>query len=512
MLPLRLSLQGFLSYREEQTIDFTGSSLWMLWGPNGVGKSAIFDAITFALYNTHRAVVGNSYNLADLMNHHSDKLIVVFDFLMSGEIYRIRRTCTRGRRTISSTREAFLLQGDDLANLEQMPATPIPNTDSETGFQQWIRQTIGLNYEAFASSVLLLQGKSERLLEANAEKRYATLAELIDLSYYQKLHTIAEKRCSEAKASANTLAKQLQGITPITDDTLALAQATADTKSEVLVKAQQRVEHLTALLEQAKQWEAGMAQLGVQKKKLQETLGILRRAEEIRNQFARLELLERIIPDLEQILSQRERLEQKEKEILPPEAIQPDAKTFVQRFGLREDEPLVRIRLLDDQLFKQYGLPLTDLCLPYTQLAQLHLQTERCIVTENKMVFLTLPHFSRTFAIFGEGFTVRSLCAIPWFASCPIFYWGDLDAQGFQILSLLRATFPHVLSLMMDEATLQAFSSFCVEGTPCTVQHLPYLTSEEQVLFQRLARENIRLEQERIDHAYALQYVRAYLE
>ena len=316
MLPLRLSLQGFLSYREEQTIDFTGSSLWMLWGPNGVGKSAIFDAITFALYNTHRAVVGSSYNLADLMNHHSDKLIVVFDFLMSGEIYRIRRTCTRGRRTISPTREAFLLQGDDLANLEQMPATPIPNTDSETGFQKWIRQTIGLNYEAFASSVLLLQGKSERLLEANAEKRYTTLAELIDLSYYQKLHTIAEKRCSEAKASANTLAKQLQGITPITDDTLALAQATADTKSEVLVKAQQRVEHLTALLEQAKQWEAGMAQLGVQKKKLQETLGLLRRAGEIRNQFARLELLERIIPDLEQILSQRERLEQKEKEIL----------------------------------------------------------------------------------------------------------------------------------------------------------------------------------------------------
>ncbi len=198
--------------------------------------------------------------------------------------------------------------------------------------------------------------------------------------------------------------------------------------------------------------------------------------------------------------------------LLPPEAIQPDAKTFAQRFGLREDEPLVRIRLLDDQLFKQYGLPLTDLSLPYTQLAQLHLQTERCIVTENKMVFLTLPHFSRTFAIFGEGFTVRSLCAIPWFASCPIFYWGDLDAQGFQILSLLRATFPHVLSLMVDEATLQAFSSFCVEGTPCTVQHLPYLTSEEQVLFQRLARENIRLEQERIDHAYALQYLRAYLE
>jgi hypothetical protein len=198
--------------------------------------------------------------------------------------------------------------------------------------------------------------------------------------------------------------------------------------------------------------------------------------------------------------------------LLLPEAIQPDAKTFTQRFGLREDEPLVRVRLLDNQFSKCYGLPLTDLCLPRSQFAQLALQTERCIVTENKMVFLTLPAIPHTFAIFGEGFTVRHLSAIPWLANCPIFYWGDLDAHGFQILSLLRETFPHVISLMMDEATLQTFSAFCVAGTPCTAQQLPHLTPEEHALFQHLARENIRLEQEHIDHAYALQCLRVYLQ
>lgn len=198
--------------------------------------------------------------------------------------------------------------------------------------------------------------------------------------------------------------------------------------------------------------------------------------------------------------------------LLPSEAIQPDAKTFAQRFGLRDDESFMRVRFLDNQLFKSYGLPLTDLSLPHSQFAQLtSLQTERCIVTENKMVFLTLPSFSHAFAIFGEGFTVGSLSAIPWLAHCPIFYWGDLDAHGFQILSLLRATFPHVTSLMMDEATLQTFSDFCVKGTPCTIQQLPHLTLEEHVLFQHLARENKRLEQEHIDHAYALQHLSEYL-
>lgn len=60
---------------------------------------------------------------------------------------------------------------------------------------------------------------------------------------------------------------------------------------------------------------------------------------------------------------------------------------------------------------------------------------------------------------------------------------------------------------MMNEATLQTFVDFCVTGMPCSAQQLPYLTSEEHALFLRLAGENIRLEQERISHAYALEQI-----
>ena len=197
--------------------------------------------------------------------------------------------------------------------------------------------------------------------------------------------------------------------------------------------------------------------------------------------------------------------------LLPPEAVLSEAKTFTRRFGLREDESFVRVRFLDNQLTKYYGVPLADLAMSHSQFTQLHLQTERCIVTENKMVFLTLPAFPHTFAIFGEGFTVSHLTAIPWLTQCPIFYWGDLDAYGFQILSNLRAKFPHVISVMMDEKTLQTFSEFCVDGTPFIAQQPPHLTPDEQALFHHLARGNILLEQEHIEHAYALQCLRACL-
>jgi hypothetical protein len=194
--------------------------------------------------------------------------------------------------------------------------------------------------------------------------------------------------------------------------------------------------------------------------------------------------------------------------LLPPEAITPDASTFQQRFGLREEEPLAYVRFLDDQLRQRYGLPLNDLSAPCSQLARLNFSGQICIITENKMTFLTLPLLANTFAILGGGFKVGTLAAIPWLRDCPIIYWGDLDAQGFQILSQLRSIFPHVVSLMMDEATFAAFAEFSVVGTPCRVRQLPYLTAEEHALFLRLAEDDRRLEQERISHSYALKQIR----
>jgi hypothetical protein len=199
----------------------------------------------------------------------------------------------------------------------------------------------------------------------------------------------------------------------------------------------------------------------------------------------------------------RELLEQ----ILPAEATVAEAETFEQRFGLREKEPSVRVRLLDGQLDKCYRLPIDELSIPASQFATLDLlRGQRCIVTENEMTFLTLPPHRETFALFGGGFMVHNLARVPWLAECPIYYWGDLDTQGFQILSRLRSLYPHVTSIMMDWETFSTFADYCVENTPCSIQHLPHLTPEEHDLFAYLTEHNLRLEQERISHTYALRH------
>ena len=96
MIPHRIKMAGFLSYKDEQEVRFGGASVWMLAGTNGSGKSSIFDGVTYALFGHHR---GGSQNAAELINKESTSLSVEFDFTLDGQLYRIRRTLRRnGRR------------------------------------------------------------------------------------------------------------------------------------------------------------------------------------------------------------------------------------------------------------------------------------------------------------------------------------------------------------------------------------------------------------------------------
>ena len=86
----------------------------------------------------------------------------------------------------------------------------------------------------------------------------------------------------------------------------------------------------------------------------------------------------------------------------------------------------------------------------------------------------------------------------------PIYFWGDLDVQGFQILSLLRDVFPHAQSILMDDETLNAHTEFMVKGKHIPQDTLPNLTPAEHQVFTHLKETNQRLEQERIGYFYSL--------
>ena len=150
-------------------------------------------------------------------------------------------------------------------------------------------------------------------------------------------------------------------------------------------------------------------------------------------------------------------------------------------------------------------LPFHDISVPVSELAQWSQSPTQCLIVENKQTFLTLPFLNNTLALWGGGFRVELLAQLTWLQTRTLFYWGDIDAHGFQILALLRRTFPRIRSVMMDEETLLSFQSFIGSGTLTNVVEPDFLTSSEMTVYLHVQSENLRLEQEHIPPIFALQ-------
>lgn len=191
-------------------------------------------------------------------------------------------------------------------------------------------------------------------------------------------------------------------------------------------------------------------------------------------------------------------------DILIAEHIDATATAFEQRFYLKYQEPRIRFRVLDADISAAYFSGLDDLEIPIPQFQSLALPLQRVLIVENKTTLyttLSLPRQPGTLAIFGSGNAVANLQRTPWLHHVDILYWGDIDVQGFEILSRLRAAFPHTRSLLMDRATFDAYFEND-PGTPTTQAHPAYLTPDELALYDLLRTHNWRLEQEKIPWAY----------
>jgi len=196
-------------------------------------------------------------------------------------------------------------------------------------------------------------------------------------------------------------------------------------------------------------------------------------------------------------------------DFLIPEHIRaPEQKKFSEHFFLRYDEPLIRIRILDEKLMPDF--PFKDLSIPLSTFETSAWACRKILIAENKMNFLTLPALPEAIALWsGGGFNVSFLKNVTWLLRLKIYYWGDIDEHGFQILHQLRSYFPQTQSVMMDRFTFDTFQEFAVAGAKNPAVRLPNLTEEEAELYTFLQNNPTqnRLEQERISQAYADAYL-----
>lgn len=177
---------------------------------------------------------------------------------------------------------------------------------------------------------------------------------------------------------------------------------------------------------------------------------------------------------------------------------------FEKRFHLKYREPLVRFRVLDGKISQTFFFGLDDISIPVNQFENLELPLKRAIIVENKTTLyttLTLPGMNNSIAIFGSGYGVCNLKNADWLNRMEVLYWGDLDAQGFEILSQVRSYFPHTKSILMDQMTFEKYFENDL-GTSSGICADLHLNEQEKELYKLLKSNNWRLEQEKIPIEY----------
>lgn len=180
------------------------------------------------------------------------------------------------------------------------------------------------------------------------------------------------------------------------------------------------------------------------------------------------------------------------------------ASGFLAGLGLRAKPEFLRLRLAES-----LGFPVTELAVRVDELAALALTPRTALVIENEITYLSVPVPKDGVVIWGKGFEVDRVGRMPWLADADVGYWGDLDTHGFAILDRLRAGLPQTRSVLMDRGTLLAHRDRWVREDRPASSLLTRLTPDEQDLYADLVAdrlgERVRLEQERIDWAWAEQ-------
>lgn len=194
--------------------------------------------------------------------------------------------------------------------------------------------------------------------------------------------------------------------------------------------------------------------------------------------------------------------------LLPPHGVDRTVRgladdAFERRFGLLWEEPTIRFRWLDRSLLLAGRI--SDASVPLSELIAFAPSCHHVFIVENKINFLTLPECARSLAIFGAGYAVDRLAAVPWLNGKALHYWGDIDTHGFAILDRLRKHWPQTQSFLMDRETLLQHRDVWSEepiDRKC-LRDLERLDVEERSLYDDLRADRlgvgVRLEQERIE-------------
>ena len=207
MILEEIEVENFLSHGYSK-VCFTDSPLWLINGENGAGKSALFDALEYALYGEHRG--GNQgHELLVKQGAQRAKITVVFHH--HGVRYRvIREIDYRGGN--KGGRLAIWNATESNWALENVG-------DGAKAVWSWLEPKIP-SYDLFCSAIFLRQNATAHFLAGNAKNRGERFAALINLDCYTELSKKAQELARKAENDRGAALRLSQSLGDLSDEAL----------------------------------------------------------------------------------------------------------------------------------------------------------------------------------------------------------------------------------------------------------------------------------------------------
>lgn len=295
MIPLNLKLRNFMCYRDNvPPLSFDGIHTACLSGDNGNGKSALIDAMTWALWGKARAKSDD-----ELVHTGQKEMEVEFDFAVGGQPYRIIRKRARPRKSSSAGQSALEFQVAADGGFKSISGNSIAQT------QQKITGTLHMDYDTFINSAFLRQGHADEFTTKRPTERKEVLASILGLDYYDQL----EDRARELARGQEMEKTQLESTLREISDELALKpdyETELETAQQAFVRIEEATKEKETRLNELRQQKETLEKKKVQFDQLEANIN--ERATNLARWHEQVDQLKSRISEYEALIARREEI------------------------------------------------------------------------------------------------------------------------------------------------------------------------------------------------------------
>ena len=299
MIPVKLALKNFLSYGEDvPPLDFTQFHIACLSGNNGQGKSALLDALTWAVWGEGRKASQEKKADSSLLRIGQKDMQVEFVFDLEGDRYRIIRNYSLAGKSSRSGLEFQVFNQEDNEYIS-LTGSSIRETQGK------IIKTLRIDYQTFINSAFILQGRIDEFSRKSARERKEILSEILGLSRYDELANLAKSHLREINNIIITKESRLEYIYQET--------ANLDFYKEKIKELSESYKEISRKIKMEEK-KAGKLkeEINILKHKSEQCAELEDRIEQYRQEIARgqkqIELRKKEIIDCQRIISQKEKV------------------------------------------------------------------------------------------------------------------------------------------------------------------------------------------------------------